>query len=444
MKKNKKKIMITALAFANLIAFPALAQESFQRFSEGGRTLNIASWNNLIQDYYNQYIRDTGIIPDNVQVNFIITPNMSNSYQNMIDEALVSNRKLSPEERIDLFLVEPDYMNKYIDLNYTLDLRKDLGFTDSDIKNQFRYSVDIGTNVNGELKALADEICPSGFIYRRSIAKAVFGTDDPAKVQKKIKSWKDFEKTSRLVKEKGYYMTGALNETQRPYTSARTTSLVNNFEYKMDKTYRGWTRQAKNFLDKDYTTNTYQWSAAWIDGMKSYGKVFGYFGPQWFIDYVMATMSDMNYYNEFEISQESFGDWAFCKGPAPFNWGGNWFCAAEGTDNAKEVSAFIKALTCNTEIMKKLSADENIFVNNRAVMTERSKSDYGNSFLGGQNYYGTMIQCADAIKYTRLSNFDAIMEEIILNCYQQYFSGYITEQQADENVRKEFNDRFRF
>ena len=41
-------------------------------------------------------------------------------------------------------------------------------------------------------------------IYRRDIAKEVFGSDDPAEVQKKVADWDTFKATAEELKEKGY------------------------------------------------------------------------------------------------------------------------------------------------------------------------------------------------------------------------------------------------
>ena len=41
------------------------------------------------------------------------------------------------------------------------------------------------TDSDGNLKGLSWQGCPGTMIYRRDIAKEVFGTDDPAEVQKK-------------------------------------------------------------------------------------------------------------------------------------------------------------------------------------------------------------------------------------------------------------------
>lgn len=49
-----------------------------------------------------------------------------------------------------------------------------------------QYTVDIGTNPDGKVVGLGYQATGGAFIYRRSIAKDVWGTDDPAVIQDKI------------------------------------------------------------------------------------------------------------------------------------------------------------------------------------------------------------------------------------------------------------------
>ena len=46
-----------------------------------------------------------------------------------------------------------------------------------------------------------------------SIAKEVFGTDDPAEVQKKVADWDTYKATAAELKEKGYQMTSTVNDS---------------------------------------------------------------------------------------------------------------------------------------------------------------------------------------------------------------------------------------
>lgn len=51
-----------------------------------------------------------------------------------------------------MFLIEADYALKYVNSDYTLDV-KDVGLTDDDLKDMYQYTKDIATDSKGKLKA---------------------------------------------------------------------------------------------------------------------------------------------------------------------------------------------------------------------------------------------------------------------------------------------------
>lgn len=76
----------------------------------------------------------------------------------------------SADDKIDLFLVEADYAPKYVDSDYTMPI-KDLGITDSDISKQYKYTQDVVTDSDGNLKGLSWQGCPGVLFYNRAAAK---------------------------------------------------------------------------------------------------------------------------------------------------------------------------------------------------------------------------------------------------------------------------------
>ena len=87
-------------------------------------------------------------------------------------------------------MVDEDFAYKYTqgDLSRFAAAYKDLGL---DVDNKVKeaeiapYILDIGTR-DGEIVGLSYESCSGAMIYRASIAREVFGTDDPAEIEKII------------------------------------------------------------------------------------------------------------------------------------------------------------------------------------------------------------------------------------------------------------------
>lgn len=101
----------------------------------GGKVLNIYVWNDefssRFEKYYPDYDKSTKSIGD-VKVNFIQNANEGNNYQDKLDAALKAQDSASADDKVDMFLCEMDYVNKYTNTDKALDV-KALGLTDEDM-----------------------------------------------------------------------------------------------------------------------------------------------------------------------------------------------------------------------------------------------------------------------------------------------------------------------
>ena len=184
-------------------------EESKATVSDEGKVLNIRVWNEEFRDrvveFYPGYEKvsdDKGKIGD-VDVVWNTVANQDNAYQNALDEALMNQESASAEDKIDIFLVEADYALKYVNSDYTLDLINDLGISEDTLANQYQYTQDVVT-ANGKLKGSSWQACPAGMIYRRDIAKKVFGTDDPDEIQKNFSDWDKYKESAAKLADAGY------------------------------------------------------------------------------------------------------------------------------------------------------------------------------------------------------------------------------------------------
>ena len=426
-----KKILAAAVTIAALMALTGCKSEKKADVAQSGKVLNIYVWNTEFQERFNTYYASK--LPADVKVNWIITPNQDNAYQNKLDEALMRQDSLPNDEKIDLFLVEADYALKYVNTDFTLDVIKDLGITQEDIKNQYKYTKDIMTDSKGNLKGLTWQACPGGFIYRRSIAKDVLGTDNPDEVGKALSDWQKFNDVAKEAKKKGYFMLSGYDDAFRAFSDNMTKPWVVEDKISIDPQIESWIAQTKEFTENGYNNKASLWSAESTQGMGGKGKVFGYFGPAWFIDFVMApgSLNDQN--AEKKLGNGSYGDWAFCKGPQGFSWGGTWICGAKGSDNIEIIRDVLKTLTCDAEVMTEIAKKSGDFTNNIPAMEAVAASDYQNPFLGGQNHIKFFLDSATSIDKSCITQYDQGMSEKIQSAMKDYFNGKVSLDQAWAN-----------
>lgn len=398
---------------------------------EQGKVLNIYTWNEEFQNRFNTYYADK--LPGDVTVNWLITPSQDSAYQNKLDEALLNQDNASADEKVDIFLVESDYALKYVNSEYTLDVIDDIGLSKSDIAGQYKYTQDVVTDSNGNLKGLSWQACPGGFIYRRSIAKDVLGTDDPELVGEALNDWGKFDAVAQQAKEKGYFMLSGYDDAYRVFSDNIKSPWVTGNTINIDNSIHNWIDQTKLYTEQGYNNKANLWSAESTQGMGAKGKVFGYFGPAWFIDFVMAPASLDDVDGAREVGNGSYGDWAFCRGPQGFSWGGTWICAAKGSDNVELIKDILYTLTCDRDVMIDIAVNSGDFTNNVDAMTEIAEGDYQNPFLGGQNHIKFFLDSALSIDKSTISAYDLGMSEKLQSAMADYFNEKVSLDVAWEN-----------
>lgn len=413
-------VVAVLMCVSSLFAAPKAKKAKKGKKGAEGKVLNIYVWNDEFSARFNDYYKSK--LPADVTVNFVQTPNADNAYQNKLDEVLLGQDKAAADDKVDIFLVEADYALKYVDTPYTLDVKKDIGLTDADLANQFKYTKDIMTDSKGNLKGVSWQGCPGGFIYRRSYAKEVLGTDDPAEVQKALDNWDLFNGVAAKMKANGYFMLSGFDDAFRVFSDNVTTPWVKGNKIVIDPQINKWIAQTKEYTDKGYNNRANLWSAESTQGMMADGKVFGYFAPAWFIDFCMP-----------HDEGSAFGDWAFCKGPQGFSWGGTWICGAAGSDNVALIKDIMLTLTCNADVMAQLAMDMGDFANNEPAMRKVAASDYKNEFLGGQNHMALFIDSAASIDKSCMSAYDQGMNEKLQAAMADYYNDKVTLDEAWDN-----------
>jgi hypothetical protein len=442
-----KKIFAVALAIA--LAFSLIACNSGGGEKEGttddtttsasAKTLRVYCWNTEFQDRFNAYYADKmkTDFPD-VEVEWVITPNENNAYQDKLDLDLKGQADAA--DKIDVFLIEADYALKYVNTDYTLDVVGDVGLTDEDLSQQYEYTKQIATDSNGLLKAVSWQATPGLFAYRRSIAKDVLGTDDPAEVQTQLADWDKFDAVAAKAKEKGYFMLSGYDDAYRTFSNNMSAPWVNaSDEIILDANLDRWADQTKTYTDKDYNHKSSLWDDTWTSDQGPNGKVFGFFYSTWGINFTLLGNSLATPESEggkAEVGNGIYGDWAVTQGPQSYYWGGTWICAAAGGDNLDVVADLMKTLTCDATTMKQITLDTEDYTNNIAAMDEIANSDYSSAFLGGQNHIALFAQAAPLIDMSNISAYDQGLNEELQKAMKEYFDGNVDKATALDNFYK--------
>lgn len=403
----------------------------------GGKVLNIYVWNTEFSErfekYYPDYDKSSKSIGD-VKVNFIQNKNEGNNYQDKLDEALKKQDSAEADDKVDMFLCEMDYVNKYTNTDFAVDV-KSLGLTDEDMSQMYGYTKQAASDASGVLRGVSWQGCPGGFVYRRTYAKEIFGTDDPEKIQEEVADWDKFTAAAEKVKEKSkgkITMLSGFDDALRVYSNNVSKKWVSDDKkLQMDPAIETWIDQTKEYTDKGYNQKTSLWAKDWGAGMGKDGNVFGYFMPAWGINFSMAENSGAKKNEDGSFTPGgSYGDWAVVTGPQSFNWGGSFLCGAKGTDNAALVKDIMLKLCCDQEIMYNISKDTLDFVNNKAANDKLEADGVTGDFVGGQSLVSVLKDAADKIDCSNVSPYDQGCMENLMKAMKDYYNGKASKDDA--------------
>jgi hypothetical protein len=270
----------------------------------------------------------------------------------------------------------------------------DLGFTDDMFANNYDFVLDFGVT-DGSLNTVCYQANPGSFFYRRDIAKDVFGTDDPEKIQEEVKDWDTFNAAAAKLKEKGYFIVSGPNDVQYPIWETKSNAWVDEDAgaLKLDDSVTQYLEEAKILSDEGYTNGVAgMWNNDWYADMTDNSKVFGFFGCPWFI----GTMTG---------NGATEGSWATCAGPSGFHWGGTYVAIGKDTPNPELASWICYMICCDTDFNVKLVNSEcdtncsaNKAANERLLAGELDEANYAPvKFFGGQNPLPVWVENAPGI-----------------------------------------------
>ena len=376
------------------------------------------------------------------KLNTTIIATTDGLYQPALDQALTAGGADAP----DIYCAEAAFILKYAqgDMASYAAAYDDLGIdTANAIKaaDIAQYTVDIGTRPSdGKVVGLGYQATGGAFIYRRSIAKDVWGTDDPAVIATKIgPGWDQFWTAAEELKAKGYGIVSGDGDIWHAIENSSEKGWIVDGELYIDPAREAFLDMSKKLKDNGYHNDTQDWSDAWFADMKDAGakKIFGFYGPAWLINYTIAPNAG-----------DTAGDWAICEPNIGFFWGGTWLLANKDTQKAEAVKKLIEWVTldCTEEGLQYGWANGNIYgeggtkdcVGSGTVM---AMSDGKLDFLGGQNMFDIFVPANQFANGKNLTQYDETINNFWRDATRQYTGGAMTRDEAIEFFKQNVEDQ---
>lgn len=162
---------------------------------------------------------------------------------------------------VDVFVGEPQMLPNFYEAGFCADLSA----LDGEVKTRLvDYTYEAGCDEDGVLRAISYQACPGSVIYRRDLAKEVFGTDDPDEIAKHFSSFEEIEKTADTLQAKGYCVFG--DEGALRWFSNRDP-WVKDGQIIINQDRLDYMDCATHLYQNDQVAYALEWSAPWYASM---------------------------------------------------------------------------------------------------------------------------------------------------------------------------------
>ena len=414
---------------------------------DASKTINLWAFTDEVPGMVDKFLEENPDFGYEVKTTIIATTD--GAYQPALDQALASGGADAP----DIYCAEAAFVLKYSqgDASQYAAPYEDLGIdvaAETAAADIAQYTVDIGTNPDGKLVALGYQATGGVFIYRRSIAQDVWGTDDPATIKEKIGggsgSWDQFWVAADELKAKGYGIISGDGDLWHAVENSSDTGWIVDGKLNIDPKREAFLDLSKKLKDNGYHNDTQDWQDAWFADMKGEGakEIFGFFGPAWLINYTLAP----NCGGE-SVGEGTYGDWAICESPIGFFWGGTWLFANKDSDKKEAVGQIIDWITlnCTEDGLQYKWANGTLngeggtkdCVGSGTVM---AMSDGSIDFLGGQDAFEIFVPANQYANGKNLTQYDETINTYWRDQVRQYTAGEKSREQAIADFKQQVAD----
>ncbi len=353
----------------------------------------------------------------------------------------------------DIIVGEPQMLEDFYDAGYFEDLNQ-APYNAQDYADQIvDYVWEVGQDAEGIQRAISYQITPAGIYYRRDIASAVFGTDDPDEIGKLFADYDTILNTAQTLKGAGYRIFAS--DAEINYFSGDSAWVIDG-NLNVDQGRLDYMDLCVSLYKDDLTAYANQWSTPWYQAMagtvpilsadiQNYAddsvnvwdaeqfaeatagmdttEVFAFGLPSWGV----LTMRD----NVLETS----GKWGVCAGPS-YGFGGGTFIGISSQSERKELAwDFLKFCTLNEDtanwwIVK--SEGDTVSL----VPVLEAHAEDANEVYGGQQLYAFWLNQAKGIDYSKVTRYD----KAIGDAWASAITAIKTGEKSKEDAISEFYD----
>lgn len=344
-------------------------------------------------------------------------------------QTIVDNRTEGP----DVFYADVKTVKNYIESDAWETLTDDP--YNIDVSDSEDYTVKLGSDSDGNVKALSYQATPGGFWYKRGLAKKYLGTDDPDEISEMLSTTEGMLDVAEKLKA------GSNGEThmfasykdlwQFANYGMRSVAWVDGNKFQMDDYIPEFFDLAKTVRDNDYDAKIDTWSEAWYASCAD-DSVFGYAEPTWGLQYVIQTGAP-----------DSEGNWGIASMPAAYFNGGSYLGIYQESQNKELAAEYVKFVCTNKDFLTQYAKDKGDYTSLKSVNKEIADGGYEESWCAGQNTFKFFSDQMDKINTDIVTKYDDTIGNLMLNNVDLYLNGQLDKDAAIAQFKDDVASNYR-
>lgn len=304
----------------------------------------------------------------------------------------------------------------------------------ADTSDMVDYCVDVGSDADGNLRAMTYQATPGGFWYKRDLAKEYLGTDDPAEVSEMLSTMDGVLDTAEKIKTASGGNTRMFASYQDLWIMAnyslRSTPWVTDGKFNMDEYIPEFFDLAKTIRDNGYDAKLEWWSDEWYAAAAD-ESVFGYVLPTWGLMTVIQTGAP-----------DSSGNWAIASMPEAYYNGGSYLGIYSQSKNKELAWLYINFVCNNQDYLKQYAVDKSDYTSSKSVNAELSEG-YEEPWCAGQNTFEFFSGELDKINTSLVTRYDDTIGNLMLSNIDLYLNGTLSKEDALEQFKSDVASSYR-
>lgn len=310
---------------------------------------------------------------------------------------------LSPEEYISgsIDLSDADVIaanNNMLPYFYEDGLFEDLSYYGTADKTDALIDLATGTDGQGVLRALGFNLPVGVIVYRRDLAKEIFGTDDPVQTAMLFSDFLTITETAKKVREKGCYVFADTNDLGKFADEA-------------------WIIDGKLNLSKrrlDYLSAAAEmYQERLIPSAADSDKIFAYPAPAWAIPDILE-----------KTAGKSLG---LCSSPGVYIQG-TWLGVSSFSQNKKAAWEFVEFVTLDERTAQWWMETSGQAVSLKSML--EALHEYEHPDFGGQKIYSFLMSEAESKTFPAPSIYDEAISAKFAEALVTFKQGLLTKAEA--------------